>query len=142
MTRFRVLLIGGALSLAGCSRPALLVSQSIEVTASARTVHFARAVPASGPTWELCFEFHPPGDSLKAKSIEAVLLAASGQRRPLVDVAMDRRGESVVCQIGRVDASDPDEALVFEAMELTASERVRVRQVRGGPRSGRSGGRS
>ena len=121
--------IGGALSMAsGCSRSALLVSQSLEVTPSPRTVRFERAVPSRGPRWELCFEFELPGDSRKTKDINAVLLTTSGQRHRLADVQMDRRGESVVCQIGRVDGEDA----VFEAVELTASERVRVRQLRGG----------
>jgi len=133
-------LAGGALALTGgCSRPELLVSEPVEITPSPRTVRFERAVPASGPRWELCFEFDPPGESRKTRSIEAVLLTTSGERRPLVDVEIDRRGENVVCQIGRVDAFEPGsrlpppgEELVFESVELTASERLRVRLLRGG----------
>jgi hypothetical protein len=113
----------------GCSRPALLASGPIDVDRSPHVVRFERPIPASGPRWELCFEFGRPGDSHKAGDIQAVLLTPSGRRQPFVDVELDRRGESVVCQIGRVDTG---EEVVFASVELIAPGPVRLRGLRGG----------
>jgi hypothetical protein len=86
-------------------------------------------MPAGGLRWELCFEFDRPGESHQAGDIQAVLLTPSGRRQLFVDVELDRRGESIVCQIGRTDAG---EEVVFDSVELTAPEPLRLRWLRGG----------
>ena len=115
--------------IAGCSRPELLASGPIEVDRSPRLVRFARPVAASGPRWELCFGFDRPGDSHRAGDIQAVLNTSSGRQQLFVDVELDRRGESIVCQIGRIDSG---EEVVFDSVELTAPEPLRLRWLRGG----------
>jgi hypothetical protein len=103
----------------------------MEITETPTTVRLDQPVTPTGPNWELCFEFDLPGHSHSTGGIEAALIAASGQSYPLVDAELDRRGESVVCQIGRVDASEPG-GVVFESIQLRAATRLRVRQIRGG----------
>lgn len=135
----RIVITLTAVVAASCSRPALLAGDAIELTASPTVVRFEHPVRANGALWELCFEFDLPGDSHKTDGIYAVLLATSGQRHPLVDTNLDRRGDRLVCQVGRVDAFEPGSRVVdqnqevtFEAVELTAPARMRLRELRGG----------
>ena len=124
------LLLAALVAATACARPPLLVGTPLELTGSPALVRLDRPVAATGPGWELCFEFDLPGDSHGAGDITAVLVGTSGQRHRIVDAELDRRGESVVCQLGRVEALDPGE--VVEAIELTAAEPLRLRQIRGG----------
>ena len=123
-------LVAALASVSACARPAILVGAPLELTESPAVVRLERPVAATGPSWELCFEFDLPGDSHGAGGIAAVLVAASGQRHPIVDPELDRRGESVVCQRGRIEALDPGETV--DAIELTATEPLRLRRIRGG----------
>ena len=96
---------------------------------------------SSGLLWELCFEFDVPGDRHEAGRIHAVLLSTSGQRYPLVEIKLDRRGERVVCQIGRVAAIEPgqgaasqEQLVTHQAVELSTDVPLRLRGLRGGSR--------
>ena len=126
----------------GCSRSPLLASGPIDVKASPTLVRFEHPVTSSGPMWETCFEFDLPGDSHEADRIHAVLLTTSGQRRALVDARLDRRGESHVCQLGRLAAIppngslEPQQSVAYEAIELSADVPLRLRGIRGGSRPG------
>jgi hypothetical protein len=84
----------------------------------------------------LCFEFHPPGDSHSAGGISAALIEASGRRHRLMDPGLDRQGESLVCQVGRVEDAPAGQAIVFEAIELSSTAPVRIRAIRGGQAGG------
>jgi hypothetical protein len=112
-----------------CTRSPLLVGDRIEITKSPNVVRFEKPVRRTGSMWEMCFEFNTPRESHRADGIRAVLLAASGERRPVVDVELDRRGESVVCHLGRVDAGERE---VFEAVELSSPVDLHLRGIRGG----------
>jgi hypothetical protein len=112
-----------------CTRSELLVGGPVDLTKSPIVARFDKPVQSTGPRWELCFEFNIPGDSRSADGIQAVLLATSGQRRTLVDAELDRRGESVVCQLGRIEPQDRE---VFEAVELTSPVDLHLRGIRGG----------
>lgn len=137
----QIAIIPAALVIAwGCSRQAVLVGRSVEVAESPIVARFEHPVQADvQQPWEMCFEFDLPGDSHNAAGIRAVLVSSSGQRHPLVDTKVDRRGDSLVCQVGRVDAFEPGSRLVeyegevvFEAVELRSSVRLRLRELRGG----------
>jgi hypothetical protein len=135
-----VFLLGSVLLTAiACSRSPRLAEGPISLNAVPTTVWFEKAVPASEPSWELCYEFNVPGDSHLAGRIQAVLVAASGQRYVLADSQEDRRGESVVCQVGRIAAKEPGapgpataSPIVLEAAELSSSLPLRLRDLRGG----------
>lgn len=124
-----------------CSRPPELARGHFELSAEPTVVRFEAPVLATGTGWELCFEFDLPGDSHAAEHLAVVLLTAEGERHALSEVELDRRGESVVCLEGRVGsvptatgASAPQQPVRYEAVELSTSVPVRVRELRGGPR--------
>lgn len=124
-----------------CSRPPALARGGFELSAQPTVVRFEAPVLATGTAWELCFEFDRPGDSHEAEHIQAVLLTAQGERHALTEVEPDRRGESVVCLEGRTTgvssgdgATTPQAPVRYEAVELSTSVPVRVRELRGGPR--------
>lgn len=126
----------------GCSRSPRLAEGPIDVTELPAVVRFDRPVHATGPMWEMCFEFDRSADSRDAGRIHLVLLSTSGRRYTLSDVTLDRQGESVVCHVGRVtemepeaERSAPGDSVVFEAVELSAEVPVRLRALRGGSRS-------
>ncbi|HEU5179870.1 MAG TPA: hypothetical protein VFW45_03695 [Candidatus Polarisedimenticolia bacterium] len=126
----------------GCSRSPLLVEGPVDLGPSPIVTRFERPMRVSGARWEICFEFDRPGDSHDAEAIDAVLLADSGQRHPLVDSELDRRGEATVCRIGRIDAWEPggriepeEKELRFVAVELSSAKWLRLRQIRGGSAS-------
>lgn len=138
MNGSRLLLAASAL-LAGasaCARPPELARGPFELSAQPTVVRFEEPVLASGTGWELCLEFDRPGDSHEAEHLQAVLLTTEGARHALAEVELDRRGESVVCLEGRVDGatSVPSPTVRYEAVELSTSVPVRVRELRGGPR--------
>lgn len=92
----------------------------------------------SEPHIEICYEFSLPRESHDASRIAGVLIAASGQRYALTEVTLDRRGESIVCQIGRpIPVRSPPPGapaaggIVLEAIELSADVPLGVRGLRG-----------
>jgi len=127
-----------ALLLCACSPSPRLADRPIDLSAQATLVRFQQPVPASDPSWEVCFEFGVPGDSHRAGRIGVVLLSTTGTRYTLDGAELDRRGEAVVCQIGRLTAADPSlpapEPLVFDAAELTSEVPMRIKGLRGGGR--------
>ena len=132
----RVFLVALLGSVAACGRPPILADGPIEVSERPTTVRFVQPVPSSGPTWELCFEFAPPGGSHHAATIHATLVSASGSRAPIRAQALDRRGESTVCQIGQAATPQPEAAgIVYESVELSSDVPLRIRGIRGGSRS-------
>jgi hypothetical protein len=135
------LLVSSALLASACSRSPRLAEGPISINAIPTTVWFEKAVPASEPSWELCYEFNIPGESHQGVRIQAVLVAASGQRYVLADREVDRRGESIVCQVGRIAGKEPGapgpaaaSPIVFEAAELSSNTPLRLRELRGGSR--------
>ena len=89
-------------------------------------------MPAAGGDWEFCFEFTKPGDSERTRSFEVALLAAADRLYRLVTTSLDRRGESIVCLIGRVE--DLPAGAMIEAVEVAAPRPVRLRRLGGGNR--------
>jgi hypothetical protein len=123
----------------GCGRPPLLVEGPMDLGTSAAVERFEKAVRIDfGERWEICFEFDHSGDSHAAGGIQAVLLAASGQRYPMTHPELDRRGEAIVCHIARLDAMEaggrlPTSGEVWlEAVELSSAKSLRLRRIRGG----------
>jgi hypothetical protein len=127
----RYLLLVTPLAVMACSVSPVLVSHPIEVTPSGSFARFEHAVPSSVEPWEICLEFDRPGDSHLAEQIQIALHGTSGKRHPLADVRLDRRGESVVCQIGHLETLGSDRGL--EAIDLSAPKRLRIRRIRGEP---------
>jgi hypothetical protein len=91
----------------------------------------------------MCFEFQIPGYSHSAAGIRAVLLTDSARRFALVEPELDRRGEAVVCQTGRLSAVDrpvadpaPWEPVTLEAVELSADVPLRLSGIRGASLAG------
>ena len=123
---------------AGCSRPPVLVSGPIEVTPRPAVVRFTHQVSVSSVSWEMCFEFDVPRDSHAAGRISITLPDDSGTRYQLENLDLDRRGESVVCQLGRLTPVDPakasavSSAIILEAAELSAPSSLRLHGIRGG----------
>jgi hypothetical protein len=91
---------------AGCSRAPLLARGPLDLTTTPVSVPFAQPVAAAGPTWELTFAFDRPGDSHVADCLHVALVDASGRRHALVAPRLDRRGESMVCLIGALEAAE------------------------------------
>ena len=125
------------LTVIGCSRSPHLAAGPIELEPLPVLVRFEHPVQSPGPLWELCFEFDLPGDSHNAADIHAVLLTSSAQRYSFIESALDRRGEAVVCQIGRVVAIESPNAdlsqwqsVTYEAVELSADVPLRLRGLR------------
>jgi hypothetical protein len=127
----RFLLVSALLGSLGCSVSPVLVGHPVEVTHSGAFARFEQAVPASVAQWEICLEFDQPGDSHLAEEIAIALHGTSGKRHPLGDVRLDRRGESVVCQIGHLETLGSERGL--EAIDLSSPKRLRIRRIRGEP---------
>jgi hypothetical protein len=118
--------------LAACGRSPHLAGGPIDLSERPTTVRFVQPVPSQGQTWELCFEFDRPGDSHRAGTIHATLVSASGGRAAIRTPTLDRRGESVVCQIGSVAPPEPGgERIVYESVELSSDVPLRLRGIRG-----------
>ena len=140
MKRLRISLsLVALLAVDGCNRSPLLLEGPVALGPSPIVAQFERSVRVAGTRWEMCFEFDHPGDRHAAGKIDAVLPADSGQRHPLVDSDLDRRGEAIVCQMGRVDAWESggriepeDRELRFTAFELSSPKPLRLRRIRGG----------
>lgn len=131
------------LTVSSCSRSPELARGPIELGDSPTVVRIDQPVPSSGSAWEICFEFDRPRDSHEADRIHAVLLTREGQRHELVETKLDRRGESVVCQMGRVapiqtgfEATPHEQSVTYVAIELSLSAGgpLRLRGIRGGSR--------
>jgi len=119
-----------------CDSGPRLADGPIDITEGPKMVRFHRPVEASGLSWELCFEFDLPGDSHSASAIEVALVSSSGGRFPLIDPTLDRRGESIVCQITGLPATVPGEAPeVYDGVVLSSSVPIRLRGLSGGPSS-------
>lgn len=126
----------------GCSRPPHLARGPFDVKETPTVIRFDETARSSGPIWEMCFEFAHQRDSRNAGEIRTVLLSTSGRRYTLADVHLDRRGEAMVSQVGRVVAVEPrvggvseSDAILFEAVELSSDVPVGLRALRGGSRS-------
>lgn len=127
-----MVLIGSA---AGCGRSPMLADGPIELSERPTTVRFVHPVTSHSPTWELCFEFQPPGASRQAAAIHAVLVSASGGRAPIRTETLDRRGEATVCHIGSIVTPQPATAgALYESVELSSDVRLHLRGIRGGSR--------
>jgi hypothetical protein len=130
------LLVGAA----ACSRPPILVAGPIELTPERTVARLAQPLRARSENWEICFEFDIPGESYAAASIRVTLIGNKGEHFDLADVDLDRRGEAVVCQVGRLAAVSPAMArepvadVVFDSAELSAPAALRLRGIRGGAR--------
>ena len=123
-------------ALAACGRDPHLAGGPIDLSERPITIRFIQAVPSKGQTWELCFEFDLPRDSHRAGAIHATIVSSSGGRAAIRTPALDRRGESVVCQIGRVAPPESEaEGTVYEAVELYSEVPLRLRGIRGGSHS-------
>ena len=86
----------------GCSPLPRLADGSLDLGNAPTVVRFEQPVRAQGPGWEFSFEFDRPADSDHAAGIHATLLTSEGDRYALTGVRLDRRGERLVSQIGRL----------------------------------------
>lgn len=140
MTKPAGLLLCALLVEAACSRPPLLVGGPIELTPDRTIVRFAQPVPAGSENWEICFEFDIPGESYAAASIGVTLIGKKGEHYSIENVDLDRRGETVVCQVGRLVAVSPVMTaapvadVIFETAELSLPAALRLHGIRGGAR--------
>ena len=133
MRKAAVIFIALLGSVAGCGRPTDLAHGPIDLTERPATVRFVQPVSSSGESWELCFEFDLPGRSHDAATIQATLVSSSGSRAPMSAPTLDRRGESTVCQLGKLASAQPEAApMTFEAVELSSKVPLRLRGIRGG----------
>ena len=117
-----------ALLLLSCSRPEHLARGPIELGLEPEVVRFEAPLTSTGPGWEICFEFRIPGDSHVAERIEVRLVDAGGVRHSLSESRLDRRGESVVCRLGKTGAVEP-----IVGAELSSPVPIVLRGLRGGP---------
>lgn len=105
-----------------------------EISSSPREIAFLGPVPVSGPRRELCFDFNPPGESMKAATLEAVLITTTGRRDTLHQPRLDRRGEARVCLIATAPEPQGAEQLrgiQYRGVELrSTAPPVRVRAIR------------
>jgi hypothetical protein len=116
----------------------------IEIGSAATLVRFDAPAANADRGWTLCFEFRLPRESEDAGRIVATLLTATRRRYQFATSELDRRGEFVVCRIGRLapvetDASKPSGPAShepFTAVELTADTPLRLRGLSGGPAAG------
>ena len=116
-----------------CARSPRLAGGPIEVGATPVLVRFDQPVTSKGPVRELCLEFDLPGDSHRAAAIEAALISAAGERVTFRGTELDRRGESMVCQIVEPEAGVVDaEPTSYVGVELRSDSPVRLRGIRGG----------
>lgn len=111
-----------ALAMAGCDSGGTVVAGPRDISSSPQEIAFLGPVPVSGPRRELCFDFQPPGESLKAPSLLAVLVTTEGRRDSLQERQLDRRGEGTVCLI----AALPD-SLEIEQLRGTHYRGVELR---------------
>ena len=124
-------------AMAACARPPLLVAGPVELMPQPAIFRFVQPQRAPGQSWEMCFEFDVPRESYAAGRIIVILVAGNGARYKLENLDLDRRGEAVVCQLGRLAALNPatanraDATLVFEAAELSAPASLRLHGIRG-----------
>lgn len=137
----RILWVGVFLLVMGCSRSPRLADGPIDVKQQPTVIQFETPVRPTGPTWEMCFEFANPGDSRHAGRIHTVLISTTGGRYTPSDAKLDRRGEAMVCQVGRVIGVPPVaegtvhvDSIVYEAVELSSDVSLRLRSIRGGSR--------
>jgi hypothetical protein len=127
------LLLGLSLA-SGCGPRGTVVAGPREISANPQEIAFLGPVPVAGPRRELCFDFDPPGESHKAKSLRAVLVTNQGRRDTLLDPRLDRRGESRVCLVA--PAPSPAAAaelrgVHYRGVELSSSDPpVRLRAIR------------
>ena len=141
MRRTRRLLVLLAVPAAtGCSRPPVLVKGPIALEARPAVHALVDSARATDADWEICFEFDRPRDSHQAARIEAMLVGAAGEHFTLAPVTLDRRGEAVVCQVGRlrpVIASHDGgtDGAVLSGIELSAGVPLTLRAIRGGART-------
>lgn len=134
-TQTKVLVIAMVGTLAACGRTPHLAGGPIDLSERPTRVRFLQPLPSQGQTWELCFEFDRPRHSHRAGAIHATLVSSSGGRAAILTTELDRRGESVVCQIGRVAPPEPNaERTVYESVELYSDVPLRLRGLRGGSR--------
>jgi hypothetical protein len=128
------------LAASACSRPPLLVAGPIEITPQRTIVRLAQPARAAGENWEICFEFDIPAESYAAGQIGVMLIGDRGQQVELDVIDLDRRGEAIVCQVGRLVAVSPAMAgepvadVVFATAELSAPAALWLRGIRGGAR--------
>jgi hypothetical protein len=121
---------------ASCGNLPHLASGPIDLGPAPTLVRFDAAVRAALDEFTLCFEFERPGASDEAKHIVATFLTPSQRRYTFADSDLDRRGELIVCRIGRMapagetPASEPPQS--FSAVELSAGTPLRLRRLRGG----------
>jgi hypothetical protein len=133
--RARILLVAVIGTVPACGRPPLLAAGPIDLSERPVTVRFLEPVSSDGRSWELCFEFDPPGDSHRAAQIHTTLVSSSGHRAAVSTPTLDRRGESIVCQLGhRVPPEPGAEGVRYESAELRSDVALRVRAIRGGSR--------
>lgn len=127
------------LAAAGCARLPHLASGPIDLGPSPVVVRFDTGVRAALDDFTLCYEFRLPRESEDARRIVATLVTPSQQRYAFDASELDRRGEFVVCRIGRVipaagaPAGTPPQT--FTAVELRADAPLQLRGLRGGPTS-------
>ncbi len=127
------------LALSGCSWSPSLVDTPFVIKETPAIVRFDQPVASSGPAWELCYEFRFSGDSHQAGRIQAALVATSGRRYRFVESELDRRGEAIVCRVGRLapaDANGPSPTvsgpIEYEGVEVSCEIPLSVRGLRGG----------
>lgn len=127
-----MILSGWLVAFPGCERAPHLASGPFDIGPQPQRVQFDSPVSAAGENWEICFEFDIPGDSHRTRSIEVTLLTVDDRAYQLDVSSLDRRGESTVCLIGRVDGLEP--GVLIEAVDLVAPTPLRVRHLGGGNR--------
>jgi hypothetical protein len=132
----RILLLAVLAGAIACDRQPQLVGTPLVLSEVPIVARLEDPVHMTGGTLTLCYEFHPPGDSHAAGGISAALIETSGRRHRLVDPSLDRRGEGLVCQVGRVEDAPTGQTVVFEAIELSSAAPVRIRTIRGGQAGG------
>jgi hypothetical protein len=126
-----------AVAQTACTRLPHLASGPIELGPTPTLVRFDAAVAAAVDDFTLCFEFRLPRESEDARRIVATFVTPSRQRYVFATSELDRRGEFVVCRIGRMSpagetaGSEPPRS--FTAVELSADTPLRLRGLRGGP---------
>lgn len=130
-------LVVAVLMMAGgsaCGSHGTVMAGPQEISSSPREIAFLGPVPVSGPRRELCFDFNPPGESLKAATLEAVLVTTTGRRDTLQQPQVDRRGEGQVCLIASAPGPQDAEQLrgvQYRGVELrSTAPPVRVRAIR------------
>ena len=129
--------LAAVIALAGCARLPQLATGPIDLGPSPTMVRFEGAVRAALDDFTLCYEFRLPRESEEAGRIVATFVTPSQRRYTFTTSELDRRGEFVVCRIGRVvpasglPAGEPPQS--FTAVELRADTPLRLRGLRGGP---------